>query len=102
MLTNHRTMMANDKAIPGGRGHTDDDGLMVMIVDESDEAYSPGGRNHAAMDAWMWSDATGRWHDVDLACGEPLPAWPVWCRSGAVRPWLLAPPGYSGLLRAWR
>ena len=37
-------MMANDKAIPGGRGHTDDDGPMVMIVDENDEAYSPGGR----------------------------------------------------------
>ena len=31
-------MMANDKAIPG-------DGPMVMIVDENDEAYSPGGRN---------------------------------------------------------
>ena len=26
----------------------------------------------AAMDAWMWSDTTGRWHDVDLASGEPL------------------------------
>ena len=46
MLTNHRLMMANDKAIPGGRGHTDDDGPMVMIVDENDEAYSPGLRNH--------------------------------------------------------
>ena len=29
-------MMANDKAIPGGRRHTDDDGPMVVIVDEEE------------------------------------------------------------------
>ena len=46
MATNRRTMMTNDKTIPGGRHHTDDDGPMVMIVDENDEAYSTGGRNH--------------------------------------------------------
>ena len=46
MATNRRIMMENDKAIPGGRGHTDDDGPMVMIVDENDEAYSTEGRNH--------------------------------------------------------
>ena len=51
MATSRRIMIANDKTIPGGRGHTDNAGQMVMIVDESDEAYAPGGRNHTAMDA---------------------------------------------------
>ncbi len=43
----NRRIMENNNAIPGGRGHTDDDGHMVMIVDENDEAYfpGPGGRN---------------------------------------------------------
>ena len=44
MMVTNRRIVENDKAIPGGRGHTDDDGPMVMIVDENDEAYSPGGR----------------------------------------------------------
>ena len=31
--------MIDETYSPGGRNHTDDDGPMVMIVDENDEAY---------------------------------------------------------------
>ena len=32
-------LMIDETYSPGGRNHTDDDGPMVMIVDENDEAY---------------------------------------------------------------
>ena len=51
MMATNRRIMENDKTIPGGRRQTDDDGPIVLIVEELEGAYSPGGRNHTAMDA---------------------------------------------------